>query len=68
MFPTECHAGETLLYTNNKLSSKLRQDHCIYKSSEFESTFIKIINPKKMNIIIGCIYRHPTMNSQWIQW
>ena len=60
--PTESHAGGTLLYINNKLSYKLRQDLCIYKSSELESTSIEIINPKKTNIIIGCIYRHPTMN------
>ena len=37
-------------------------DLCIYKSSELESTFIEIINPKKTNIIIGYIHRHPTMN------
>ena len=55
-------AGGTLLYINNKLSYKLRQNLCIYKSSELESTFIEIKNPKKTNIIIGCIYRHPTMN------
>ena len=56
--PTESQAGGTLLYTNNKLSYKLRQDLCIYKSSELESTFVEIINPKKTNIIIGCIYRY----------
>ena len=60
--PTESHAGGTLLYINNKLSYKLRQDLCISKSSELESTFIEIINSKKTNIIIGCIYRHPTVN------
>ena len=59
--PTESHAGGTILYINNKLSYKLRQYLCIYKSSELESTFIEI-NPKKTNIIIHCIYRHPTMN------
>ena len=59
---TESHAGGTLVYINNKLSYKVRQDLCIYKSSELESTFIEIINPKKTNITIGCIYRHPTMN------
>ena len=26
------------------------------------STFIEIINPKKSNIIIGCIYRQPNMD------
>ena len=36
-----------ILYINNKLSYKVRQDLCIYKSSELESTFIEIINKKK---------------------
>ena len=26
------------------------------------STFIKILNPKKPNVIVGCIYRHPQMD------
>ena len=34
----------------------------IYNSCELQSTFIEIMNPKKTNIIIGCIYRHPTMD------
>ena len=34
----------------------------IYKSAELESTFIEIINHKKSNIIVGCIYRHPAMD------
>ena len=34
----------------------------MYKSCELESTFIEIINPKKKNIIIGCIYKHQSMD------
>ena len=45
--PTESHAGGALLYINNELSYTLRQDLCIYKSSELETIFIEIINPKK---------------------
>ena len=45
--PTESRAGGSQLYINNKLSYKLRQDPCIYKLNELESTFIEIINPKK---------------------
>ena len=44
--PTESLAGQTLLYINNK-SCKLRQDICIYKSSELQSTFIETINPTR---------------------
>ena len=34
----------------------------IYKSAELESTFIEIINDKKLNILVGSIYRHPVMD------
>ena len=27
-----------------------------------ESIFIDILNPKRSNIITGCIYKHPSMN------
>ena len=60
--PTESAAGDTLLYISNNLSHKPRNDLCIYKSAELESTFIEILNPKKTNVIVGCIYRHPHMD------
>ena len=60
--PTESAAGGTLLYISNNLSYKPRNDLCIYKSAELESTFIEILNPKKTNVIVGCIYRHPQMD------
>ena len=34
----------------------------IYKSAELESTFIEIINHKKSNILVGCIFSHSVMN------
>ena len=40
----------------------LNNDLNIYKKSELESTFIEIVNPKKSNIIVGTIYRHPSMD------
>ena len=60
--PTESSAGGTLLYVANHLSYKPRLDLNIYKSNELESTFIEILNPKKSSIIIGCIYKHPSMD------
>ena len=60
--PTESAAGGTLLYTSNNLSYKPRNDLCIYKSTELESTFIEILAPKKTRVIVGCIYRHPHMD------
>ena len=41
---------------------KPRNDLNSYKKSELESTFLKIVNPKKANIIYGMIYRHPSMD------
>ena len=58
--PTGSAAGGTLLYIRNNLSYKPRNDLCIYKSTELESTFIKIL--KKTNVIMGCIYCHPHMD------
>ena len=33
----------------------------IKKIDELESTFIEIINPRKSNIIVGVIHKHPKM-------
>ena len=60
--PTESSAGGTLLYIHSHLSYKPRNDLSIYKPTELESSFIEISNPKRSNIIIGCIYRHPNMD------
>ena len=59
--PTESSCGGALLYISNKINYKLRNDLMIYKSTYLESVFVEIINSKKNNIIIGCIYRHPCM-------
>ena len=59
---TESGAGGTLLYINNNLSYRPRNNLRIYKSTELESTFIEILAPKKTRVIVGCIYRHPHMD------
>ena len=60
--PTKTSAGGTLLYIANHLSYKCCNDLNIYKKSELESKFIEIVNPRKSNIIVGIIYRHPSMD------
>ena len=60
--PTETSAGITLLYIANHPSYKCPNDLNIYKKNELESTFIEIVNPKKSNILVGVIYRHPSMD------
>ena len=59
---TETSAAGTLLYIANHLSYKRRNDLNIYKKNELESTFIEIVKSKKSNIIVGDIYRHPSMD------
>ena len=60
--PTKCNAGGTLLYINSKHSYKIRKDLKLYKPHKIESVFVEVIMPKKTNIIVGCIYRHPDNN------
>ena len=56
--PTESSVGGTLLYIATHLSYKTHSDLSIYKKFELESTFVKIINPKISNIIVGTIFQH----------
>ena len=65
---TESPAGGTLLYVANHLSYKPCNDLNIYKKFELESTFVEIINPKKLNIIVSAIYRHPSMDVSDFNW
>ena len=61
---TESCKGGSLLYISDTINSKERPDleSLLYSSEVLESTFIEIINPNKKNIIVGCIYRHPSMD------
>ena len=47
---------------SNYLSCKPHPGLNIYKSNELESTFIEIINPKISNIIVGSVYKHPSVD------
>ena len=57
--PTDSTTGGTLLYINNRIKYKLRNDLTLLKSKEIESTFIEVIEPSGKNKIFGCIYKHP---------
>ena len=61
--PTESTKGGAMLYIQEEVNCKPRVDldKIVYKSKELESVFIEIINPGRKNIVIGCIYRHPSM-------
>ena len=61
--PAESTVGGTLLYIADNLAYQKRSDLIIYAKNFLESTFIEITIPSKTNnIIMGCIYRHPTMD------
>ena len=60
---TESSKGGALLYIHNKHSYKKRNDLKIYKPKELESVFVEILNPGSKNIVVGCIYKHPTMTT-----
>ena len=59
--PTETSAGGTLLYINKRLPYQLKNDLKLYHLGKIESTFIEIICSKSTNVIVGCIYKHPTL-------
>ena len=60
--PTEAAKGGSLIYISNKLISKPRKDLEIYESMKVESTFSEIIIPNGKNIIVGCVYKHHTID------
>ena len=55
--PTESSNGGTLLYIKKDIKCKCREDLQIYKPKELASNFIEI-NQKDNKFIVGCIYRH----------
>ena len=60
--PTETSFGGALLYISNSIIYKPRNDLTLYEKGKIESVFIEVIVPKKSNLIVGCIYRHPNMS------
>ena len=60
---TKASAGGTALYVSNDTESKPRKDlsALLYSDKELESTFCELVFNKQENIIVGCIYKHPTM-------
>ena len=58
--PTETTHGGTGFYIKNGVDYVKRDDLQINSPSNFESMFIELQFPKKKNLIVGCIYRHPS--------
>ena len=62
--PTESDKGGSILYVDEDYDSNARADldSSMYKPNELESVFIEINNTGQKNTVVGCIYRHPTMD------
>ena len=58
--PTETSHGGTGFYVKDSLVYVKRDDLKFNSPSNYESTFIEVILPDRKNMILGCIYRHPT--------
>ena len=57
--PTETSHGGTV-FLSNSLNHNKRDDLKFNSRGDYESTFIEIILPNKKNLVVGCIYRHPS--------
>ena len=53
-----------MLYVKSENKHKERKDlnKICYKSMYLESTFIEVVNQKQKNVLVGCIYKHPSMD------
>ena len=49
----------TLIYIDQNVKYKIREELNLCKSKEIESTFLEIIENNRKNVIVGCIYKHP---------
>ena len=61
--PTESDKGGVILYISKQYFCKPRKDldSILYKRYALESIFVEIILHNKKYILLGCIYRHPSM-------
>ena len=58
--PTATHFGGTGFYLKDHIDYNQRKDLQLNSPTNYESIFIEIFFPNKRNLIVGCIYRHPT--------
>ena len=59
---SESTAGGIFLYINKSHSYKTLPDVAIYNPKKLESVFVEVVLPKKSNLIVRCIYKHPCMD------
>ena len=57
---TETSHGGTGFFVKETITFNPRNDLSFNSKGNYESTFIELIFEKRKNMIVGCIYRHPT--------
>ena len=60
--PTETSHGGTGFFIKDNIDFISRKDLQINCPSNFETIFIEVQFPKRKNLIVGCVYRHPQSN------
>ena len=60
--PSGTAFGGTGFYIHEKHDFIVRDDLRLNSPSDFEAMFIEIVFPDRKNLVIGCIYRHPSSN------
>ena len=58
--PTGTTHGGAGFYIKNGIDYIIRHDLNLNKPSFFEAMFVEIILPDRKNLVVGCIYRHPS--------
>ena len=59
---TKTAKGGARIYVAKEVNFKERKDLKIQRKGEIEAVFTEILNEHSENIIVGCIYKHPSMN------
>ena len=59
--PTKIAVAGASLYINKSLSYHPRNYLNIYMPGKLESIFFEIVCSKSSNVIIGCIYKYPSL-------
>lgn len=60
--PTELISRKVALYINKACFDHLHADLMVYKTKKIVCTFIEALLSKEINLINGCIYRHPCID------
>ena len=58
--PSQTTHGGTGFYIKDNVDYTQRKDLHISSPGDFETMFLEMQFPKKRNLIVGCIYRHPS--------